>query len=244
MHHHLQALAGDGRVEAGGNAEADQPGAGAGGAARGENRRTGRSHRPGDDHHQAERPLVGVVGTVGKVQLAGGRERRGPVGTERRQGGDGDGHPGVVGEGDGDAGVAPVDADDRRAAAAVHHLDGVIGGDAQAELTVELHHRLLGRPARGEALRPGAAATSLRFGEDLLGEPRVTPQRPSMRLIEVMSTPSARPWSPGPPASIPLTPGVLMRPTYSTVTDLARLRGRSTSQPRRCRRGRRTAGRG
>ena len=79
----------------------------------------------------------------------------------------------------------------------------------------DLAHRLLRRPATGDLLRPAAAVAILRGGQDPVPEPlRVAAEHRDDAVDVDQVNPN------------------LVPAHYSTVTDLARLRGWSTSVPR------------
>ena len=113
--------------------------------------------------------------------------------------------------------------------------------DAQSE---DLAHRLLGRPPAGQVLRPVAHVGSLGVGQDALREPLAEARQrlaDAIHLDDVdaqLGRALGRLHQPGPRCSLHgHRPGQVAdagsSPVgHSTVTDLARLRGWSTSVPR------------
>ncbi len=101
----------------------------------------------------------------------------------------------------------------RGAGFVAHHLDAAPRRRTDAG-TDALQHRLLGREARGQPLRSGAGVATLALGEQPLDETGTALEDPSeaRHVHQVHADAEGR--------------------HYSTVTVLARLRGRSTFRPR------------
>src|SRR5713226_8176904 len=237
--HDLGALGSEDRINGVRDQEADQPGACAGGARRGEVGGAGQAKASRQHHHRPEGAFVSVARTLRKAHGFGRRQQRvGDVWHLEVRGRDGE--VAVVGDADLDARSAVVaeQPHPRRAVGARQHLDAP-ARETDAGAIEAFDYGFLGRPAPGQALSVVSAVDELGGCVDLVQEaPAGAPdrERDSVYRNRVNTNSLHRfilgYWiSPsGAARHLPRMRGSDLS-SYSTVTLFARLRGWSTSCP-------------
>ncbi len=180
--------------------------------------------RTGEHRHRAEGALVALVGAVGQAQPL----RNIDLVRAHHPDDDGDGEVTLVTEADAHRRRAAPDTERGGTGVAAHHLHVAPGGKRfpGAGTPGELAHRLLGGETTGETIGAPVAVGALGGREQTVRQCGVTAQRRLEAARRGDVDAHGRNRDEGEER------GHGYRRAYSTVTDLARLRGWSTSQPR------------